>query len=502
MKNRSRYGIIVDNVSYFGSRRPKEVSNSELKEINSQVKRHINKRRRVIQNRRMLHIYHHVESEKVIIKYAEKKRKFDYRLMSKYYSNKFKNVKHSYRKIQCKCSKRVIPKDGYAGHAVLRNKSIMSIGCMRFKFTYSTEEVPKVCAEKCKVYAKKVSRACVEFPKVGVDVPNIFVEENSKVCMKTNPNVCTEKIFEGSEEIPNAYMVEDSDVHEDVSKVYLEDSNRNTEENLSVVLAKQDKALHTSEQQPQNGPHRNCLFEITTTFSSLINRCESLEEQHVLKQMYLDSISEFEFSDSHLEINDVPNDNINMGEDDNNIQSLDKDDNCEQTLESVSNIVLDDSGNPTLNNDGDLALNVDVDPTLNDGGDPTLNNVHISDSTNVAESHEQIPVSGEQSCFVNDLVQEVDESFSDSCEIVEEEVLFEFDYNSAAEHVVDNVQSWIEEVDVEVEGNSVDQEPRLLANYNTHGDYKTEHLYCARSPTDPIPTIIISSDDDDDDNGE
>lgn len=485
MKNRSRYGIIVDNVSYFGSRRPKEASNSELKEINSQVKKHINKRRRVIQNRRMLRIYNHLESEKVIIKYAGKKRKFDYRLMSKYYSNKFKNVKHSYRKIQCKCSKRVIPKDGYAGQAVLRNKSIMSIGCMRFKFTYSTEEVPKVCAEKVhKVYAKKVSKACV-------DVPNVFVKENSKVCMKKNVDVCTEKV-------PNAYVEEDLDVYEEVPKVYLEDSNKYTEENPTAVLAKQDKALHTSEQQPQNGTHRNCLFEITTTFSALINRCESLEEQHVLKQMYLDNISEFEFSDSHLEINDVPNDNIDIGEDD-NVQTLHKDDNCEQTLESSSNLALDDSGNPTLNNNGDLALNDNVDPTLNDGGDPTLNNVHSSDSTNVAESHEQIPVSGVQSCFVNDLIQEVDESFSDGCEIVEEEVLFEFDYNSAAERVVDNVQNWIEEVDVEVEENSVDQEPQLLANYNTHRDYKTEHLYCARSPTDPIPTIIISSDDDDND---
>lgn len=497
MKNRSRYGIIVDNVSYFGSRRPKEVSNSELKEINSQVKKHINKRRRVIQSRRMLRIYHHVESEKVIIKYAGKKRKFDYRLMSKYYSNKFKNVKHSYRKIQCKCSKRVIPKDGYAGHAVLRDKSIMSIGCMRFKFTYNTEEVPKVCAEKVhKVYAKKVSsKACVEFSKTRVDVPNVFVKENSKVCMKKMSNVCTEKVLEGVEEVPNAYVEEDPDVYEEVPNVYLEDSNKYTEENLTTVLAKQDKVLPTSEQQPQNGTHRNCLFEITTTFSSLINRCESLE-QHVLKQMYLDSISEFEFSDSHLEINDVPNDNIDMGEDD-NVQSLHKDDHCEQTLERGSNLALDDSDNPTLNNNGDLALNDDVDPTLNDGGDPTLNNVHISDSTNLTESHEQISVSGVQSCFVNDLIQEVDESFSDGCEIVEEEVLFEFDYNSATERVVGNVQNWIEEVDIEVEENSVDQDPQLLANYNAHGDYKTEHLYCARSPTDPIPTIIISSDDDD-----
>lgn len=138
MKNLSRFGVIVDNVSYFGNRRrPKDPSNNhELKKVNSGVRKHINKLRKTVQKNKIILIHQNSDDEKPIIKYASKTREFNYKLMSKYYKSKFKNIQHGYQKVECKCSKRLIQKDGYSGIAILRNESIIVIGCMRFIFTY------------------------------------------------------------------------------------------------------------------------------------------------------------------------------------------------------------------------------------------------------------------------------------------------------------------------------------------------------------------------------
>jgi len=154
MRNHSKHGIIVDNVSYFENYQPKEdiLNIRELKQINSQFIKHINKQRKIVRRHGLLYIYRSIENDKVKIKYAGKKRKFDYRSMFKYYTNKFSNIKHTYQKIQCHCNKRMMLKSGYAGQAVLRNETIMSIGCLKFKFTYSMQEVPNVYTQDISKY--------------------------------------------------------------------------------------------------------------------------------------------------------------------------------------------------------------------------------------------------------------------------------------------------------------------------------------------------------------
>jgi len=475
VKNHSSYGIIVDNVSYFGSHRPKEVSNRELKVINSQVKKYINKRRRTIENHNMLCIFKNPECEDAIIKYAGGKQKFDYRLMLKYYSNKLKNVRHTYQKIQCKCSERVLPKDGYFGQAILRNNSIMLIGCMKFIFTCDTEEFPKICTKKVsKVCVPKVPKVCKEnvsnvfggevFNASNKEIPEVYVKEIPKVCTEELSNMCVEEISE----------VYDNKVHkvyvdEPIPEVLMEEISNVGVEGKQVSVLSREKASKILELP--HGVHRSCLSEITASFTSLNNRCDSIEEQNLFKDMtYLDNNSDCEFSDSHMEINYVPND-MNLDKDNNSIQASD-------------------------NDDIDPTLNISGDPTLNICGDPTLNDAQISRTTEMEslERHRSDVENEVQSCFINDLVQEVDESFSDGCEIVEEEVLFELGYNDSAERV-SNIQSWIEEIDVEEYGNSANHRSQLQDNNNVHGNYKTEHMYCARSPTYEMPTIVISSDD-------
>lgn len=70
--------------------------------------------------------------------------------MYKYYTSLFKNTNQNYRQIQCKCSNRLIPKDGYAEQAVLHNGSIISIGCIKFKFIYDfhIKEDSKFCTKE------------------------------------------------------------------------------------------------------------------------------------------------------------------------------------------------------------------------------------------------------------------------------------------------------------------------------------------------------------------
>ncbi|KAL5234705.1 hypothetical protein ACI65C_002115 [Semiaphis heraclei] len=139
LKNLSRFGVIVDNVSYFGNRRIPS-NNHELKKVNSELLKHINKQRKTVQKDKIIHVAQNSDDEKPIIKYAGKKTHgFNYKPMSKYYLSKYKNTKHGYKKAQCKCSKRLIQTDGYSGFAILRNESIILIGCMKFKFTYDSK---------------------------------------------------------------------------------------------------------------------------------------------------------------------------------------------------------------------------------------------------------------------------------------------------------------------------------------------------------------------------
>jgi len=138
LKNLSRFGVIVDNVSYFGNRR-KPSNNHELKKVNSELLKHINKQRKTVQKDKIIDVVHYSDDEKPIIKYAGKTHRFNYKPMSKYYLKKYKNTKHGYKKAQCKCSKRLIQTDGYSGFAILRNESIILIGCMKFKFTYDSD---------------------------------------------------------------------------------------------------------------------------------------------------------------------------------------------------------------------------------------------------------------------------------------------------------------------------------------------------------------------------
>jgi len=150
LKNLSRFGVIVDNVSYFGNRGTSS-NNHELNKVNSELLKHINKQRKIVQKDKIIHIAHTSDDEKPIIKYAGKTRRFNYKPMSKYYRKKYKNMKNGYKKAaQCKCSKRLIQKNGYPGFAILRNESIILIGCMKFKFSYDEAilEILKVCTNE------------------------------------------------------------------------------------------------------------------------------------------------------------------------------------------------------------------------------------------------------------------------------------------------------------------------------------------------------------------
>lgn len=396
MKNHSRYGLIVDNVSYFGNRRPKDLSNSsELKKVNSQIKKHINKRRKTVRKHNMFRIYQNNDCENVIIKYVGKRRKFDYRSMQKYYTNILKNNKHAYRKIQCKCSKRLVPKDGFAGQAILHNESIISIGCMQFKFTFDTcsKDTPTVCTQSSSLI--KQYRAERHKPLNGI-------------CLKSQP------------EQENGIGV-----------------SRETRKNKLALFT-------------MNG---HCAFEDA-------DNANSLNEQNHSNLFDLDSC----FSNDNIVV-DFRNNSMNTF----------------------------DSGGPMSN----------------------INLSSVSADESCTKRWNVNGVSNKiQSCFSNDLIQEFEvNKFSENDKTIEEGILFglndaEAD-NSTAEHISD-VQDWIiEEVVIEENRNyngnelehSVDLQSSSTVDYlvpDKRRDYKTEHLYCVRSPSYD-QSIIISSDDDDDD---
>jgi len=388
MKNHSRHGVIEDNVAYFGNHRPKDPSkNSELEKINSQVKKYINKRRRLVWRHNMFRIHQTNESENVIIKYVGKRRKFDYRSLGKYYKKKFKNINHSYGKIQCQCSKRFVPKDGYAGQALLRNESIISIGCMQFKFMFDThsKEIPKVCAQSSPVIkqygpvrSKPLNGIRLKFQPEQENGINVSRETRNKLALLT---------INGHRSFEN-----------------VDDRNSCNEQN------------HTN------------TFDLDNGFS---------------------------------------NDNT----------EVDFGNNC---------IIIHNPGRPTSN----------------------INLSSLSDKPCTKHWNTNGLSSKIQSCFASDLIQEFEVNEScDGNEIFEEEILYELTDaeadNTTAEHISD-VQNWIiEEIVVEEDRNCNGNEHSNLQSSSAveypvpdnRRDYKTEHLYCVRSPSYDQP-IIISDDDD------
>lgn len=384
MKNHSRHGIIVDNVSYFGSHRPKDLLNSsEFKKINSEIIKHINKRRRSVRKHDMFHIYQNNESGKMIFKYIGKRRKFDYRPLDKYYTSKFKNIKHAYRKIQCKCSKRLVPKDGFAGQALLRNESMISIGCMQFKFTYDK-------------YMKEVLKVCTESQLGNQDGEVIRNKLINGICLKSQPE---------------------------------------QENNIGIIKNTKNDILIDS-----------------------INQHNSLKDTNNTNEQ------------SHTRVFDL-----------NNI------------------------GDRRSSNDN---TNIDSVITSNDNDKLTLK---IKSSNMPCTKHWNGVSNKIQSRSASDLIQEfeVNESFEDG-ETIEEEIVYEINdaeaENSKTENI-DDAQDWIiEEIVIEGEkncnskglGHSVNlQSASTIGNSipDNRGDYKTEHLYCARSPSYNQP-IVISDDDD------
>lgn len=400
MRNHSRHGISVDDVSYFGRNRPKDLKNSnELKQINFQVRKHLNKRRRIVRKHSMFHFYENSGSENVIIKYAEKKQKFDYRPLYKYYMNTLiKNVKHSYPKIQCKCSNRSIPIDEFEGEAVLLNDSIMSIGCLKFKFTY-TRKIP--------------------------------IER-------------TEQLF----------------------------------------IAKQDS---TVENKPLNG----------------IKKPQSKQENGIVVISGTENKPKLVTMNGHCSLEDLSS-----------INSLN-----EQKYISTCN--LDNSENRHGISNNSTIINATVDnliiPFTNDKSSKDINLSYSPSDTSCKKKWINMNgMSGKlQSCFANDLVQEVEvnESSEEYTETIDEEIVYEMSYtevdNSKAERISD-VQDWIiEEIVVEEgknfhrnsKGHSVNLQLASAVGYHVPdhnlGKYKTEHLYCARSPSTYKTSPINISDDDD-----
>lgn len=397
MKNHSRHGIIVDNVSYFGNHRPKDLSNcNEQKKINSLVMKHINKRRRSVRKHDMFRVYQNTESEKLfVLKYVGKRKRFDYGQMSKYDLSKIKTFnnymnKHAYRRTQCLCSKRFIPKDGYPGVAVLRNDSIMSIGCMKFKFTYDT------CSR-----------------------------ETPKVCKKTKQ----EQTIRNKQPLNGTRLKSQSEQENCINKV--------------------------------NGIRNKLELVTTNGHCSLdgISDTNSLNEQNNISTFSLDKYEDRGLLNGKTKINGLLD--ITILQDDNNKQSLDS------SLSISPHIQFTKQWN---NKNG------------------------ISSKT--------------QPCFANDLIQEVEvNESSEDGETIEEEIVYYTETDNSAAECNNDVQNWIIEeeiVDDEVgnyNGNdhSIDLQLTSTEKYPApncnQGVYKTEHLYCARSPS-YNETIVISDDDD------
>ncbi|VVC35505.1 Hypothetical protein CINCED_3A023677 [Cinara cedri] len=139
VKNHSVHGIIVDNISYYGHHR------SDQKKILSYISKFLNNRRVAVRKDNLFQVYSYYD--KKAVKYISGMHSFDYGSMYKYYNDETKESDYAYRLDPCKCLKRHIPNDGYTGQALLRDESLISIGCLQFKFTYNKNEVTKMCSE-------------------------------------------------------------------------------------------------------------------------------------------------------------------------------------------------------------------------------------------------------------------------------------------------------------------------------------------------------------------
>lgn len=394
VKNHSRHGIIVDNVSYFGNHRPKDLLNcNEQKKINSVVMKHINKRRRSVRKHDMFRVNYNTDSEKCVLKYVNKRKRFDYGQMSKYDLSKIKNFnnymnKHAYRRTQCLCSKRFIPKDGFAGVAVLRNDSIMSIGCIKFKFTYDT-----------------------------------YSKETPKVCKKTKQ----ERPIKSKQPLNGKRLKSKSEQQNSSNKI--------------------------------NGIRNKLELVTTNGHCSISDKSDtnSLNEQNNISTFSIDKLEDRVLLNGKTKINGFLD--IKISQHNNNKSNLDK------SLSIAPRIPCTKQWN---NKNG------------------------MSSKT--------------QPCFANDLIQEVEVNVSsEDGETIEEIVCYTETDNGVAECNSD-VQNWIIEeeiVDVEVGNlngneNFVDLQLASTEKYpvpnHNHGVYKTEHLYCARSPS-YNETIVISDDD-------
>lgn len=385
MKNHSRHGLIVDNVSYFGNRRPKESSNSELKKINSQVKKFINKRRSQVRHRNLIHVYQNIDGEKVVFKYAGKIRSFNYEPMLKYYMGKLKNTKHSIKKVECKCSKRLPPKDGYAGQALLTNGSIISIGCLTFKFTYD-------------IFTRKMTKSCTENLEAKQDGNKLLNGEQLKLPSEQENCINNTNCIRNEQEIVT--------INSHCSLENTDDTNSFNEQNNISLLD-----LHNS----QGG--------------------SSSKEKAIINGMTKNTTMHKSNIKSPLEVN-------------------------------MSDTVC----TKKFNNTDDVLLN---------------------------------------KCLASDLIQEVD-VLSDDGRVIEEEIVYSMHVPEAeisTTNRINDVQDWIiEEIVVEdknYNNNDHDSSVNLQLSSpleysvpeNNHGDYKTEHMYCARSPSYNEP-IVISDDDD------
>lgn len=300
-----------------------------------------------------------------------------------------KKNKLGFRRVECTCSNRFIPKGGYNGDAVLHSGSIMFIGCLKFKFSYD-------------IHAK--------------EVPKCYTEE-------------------------------------------LAIKNYGTDN-------KQTKGLNGVRLKPQS-EQENCINVTKCTRNELalvtINRHCSLD----------DTVDTNSFNEQN---------NISLFD-------LDNSEDCSSSKEKTK--INGTSKNIIMHNNN-------FEPSLDINLSETLYTRHLNNPNKLLLNK----------CFANDLIQEVDVLSNDG-EIIEEEIVYAMHIPETDISTPDRLnddQHWIfKEIvgeDKSFNNNNLEHSVGLqltsaleysVPDHN-HGDYKTEHLYCARSPS-YNETIIISDDD-------
>ncbi|XP_060854695.1 uncharacterized protein LOC132932364 isoform X2 [Rhopalosiphum padi] len=390
LKNLSRFGVIVDNVSYFGNRRQPSNNHEQLKKVNSGHQQHVNKQK-TIQKDKIIHIDANNDKEKPLIKHAGNKRTVNYKHMSKYHTSKYKNTKHGYQKVQCKCSNRLIQKDGYSGFAILRKESIILIGCMKFKFIYDVGiiEILKVCTDKS--HAKRD----------GI-VENKPLNESPLKCLSEQENGI-DILIDTINNLNSFSINENSDYKKSIN-----------EQNITNKLNLDNSAIGELFNIKVDGVSENVVRDSDDVQPLEINASETLDSEYIKQWEMINAMS-----------------------------------------------------------------------------------------------------SDEKSCYASDLIQEVEiNESSEDGETIEEEIVYEMNYaetDNCASGRNNDVQDWlIEEIVIDEDRNFNDNEPGHSDNLQLTStvafpvpacddkDFKTEHMYCARSPTYDDETIVISDDDDSD----